>query len=229
MSKICYVEGCGRKTLARGVCNKHYKHLYRHGKIIERTIYDKNEIIMYNNFAEVKLYNKQGKYIASTLIDLEDVEKIKDYKWHLNDNGYVRSRELNEYLHRYIMNPSDDNDVDHIYQDTLDNRKMNLRECKHYENNRNVVKSNSNTGIKGVYYEKRTNKFYSSINSKGFKYTSAQYDNLEDALECREIMELYLHKEYSAKYEYLRGKYGDIDCEKFNSVVKSVSEYNMKG
>lgn len=229
MKSICYVDNCDSKVLAKGVCSRHYKHLYRHGKILERTIYDKNEIVIFESFAEMKLYNKDGIYVTSTLIDIEDVEKVSKYKWHLNDNGYVRNKILNEYIHRFIMKPKNDKDIDHINGDTLDNRKFNLRECFHYENNRNTNKTNSNTGIKGVYYDERTNKYYSTVNSQGSRYVSAYYGNIGEALECREIMELYLHKEYSPKYKYLTIKHGDINDDKFNSVVSSKNEYRTKG
>lgn len=226
--KICSIDSCHNNIFAKGMCNKHYKQMYRYGKILERTIYDKNEIIKYDDYAEMKLYDKYGSYTASTIIDIDDVEIVSKYKWYLNSNGYIRCTELNEYLHRFVLNAKSE-DVDHIYHDPLDNRKNNLRECNHYENNRNSNKTNSNIGIKGVYYIEKFNKFYASINSEGVKYTSKYYEGIADAINSREIMELYLHKEFSPKYNYLLNKHGNIDYEIFENIVTYRSNYNMKG
>lgn len=228
-SKTCTFEGCKGKTFAKTLCAKHYKQKYRHGEIF-RTIYDKNNIIRHNDYAEMKLYNINGDYIGSTIIDLDDVEKVQKYKWHLNSNGYVRSSALNSYLHRYIMDCNDLNyDVDHIFHDSLDNRKSMLRVCRHFENNRNSDKVNSNTGIRGVYYHEGHDRYYASINSKGIKYNSKRTLSIVEAIEYREIMELYLHGEYSPKYSYLIDKYGNITSDKFEKCVSSTSTYNMKG
>lgn len=229
MTTLCEVDGCNNGILAKKLCVKHYKQMNRYGKILSRTIYDENKIIKYADYAdyaEMELYDKNGEIIATTLIDLEDVESVGLHKWYLTDNGYVRCRKLNTYLHRFVMNPELE-DVDHIYHNKLDNRKKNLRECLHLQNNRNTSKSNSNTGIKGVYLHSKHNKYYSSVNSEGVKHNSAFYEDISDAIRCRDIMELYLHKEYSSRYDYLVVKYEDISHEEFKDVVSSSSKYDM--
>ncbi|NFT30668.1 hypothetical protein FDF40_04150 [Clostridium sporogenes] len=223
--KVCKVENCYLKILASNLCTRHYKQKYRNGETVNRTIYDKNEIILHSQYAEIKMFDKYGKYGASTIIDIEDVDKVKKYKWHLNDNGYVRSRSINTYIHRFLLNAVLD-DVDHINHDTLDNRKGNLRECSHSDNNKNSVKVNSNTGIRGVYYSKNNNKYYSSIHSNGKRYATEFCETLSEALNYREIMELYLHKEYSPKYDYLLSKYGEINEEEFLNIAKYISNYS---
>lgn len=42
MDKRCIIENCNNNVLAKGFCSKHYKQMYRHGKILSRTIYEKN-------------------------------------------------------------------------------------------------------------------------------------------------------------------------------------------
>ena len=44
-------------------CKKHYLQMYRHGKILNRTIYDPNDITLYENFAEIHLYDKNGNKV----------------------------------------------------------------------------------------------------------------------------------------------------------------------
>lgn len=224
----CTFEGCEDKVFTKSLCTRHYKQEYRHGKIF-RTIYDKNDILIHENYAELKLYNVKGENVGVSKIDLEDIEKVQQYKWHLNSNGYVRSRVSTQYLHRYIMACNSKDDVDHINHDKLDNRKCNLRICKHHENNSNTDVRNSSTSIKGVYYHSKHDKYYASINSKGVKYTSKYYHNISDAILCREIMELYLHGKYSPKYDYLINKYNVISKERFDECVAYTSKYSKKG
>ena len=83
--RTCKVEGCNNKHHAKGYCKKHYLQMKRHGQILDRTIYDPNEIIEHEDYAEIILYDKQGKETARALIDLDDVDKVKDYKWGLTD------------------------------------------------------------------------------------------------------------------------------------------------
>ena len=69
----------GRKYNNEFYCGRHYRQLLKYGKI-KRTRQDLNEIILYNDHAEIILYNKNQKEIARATIDLDDIEKIKDYR-----------------------------------------------------------------------------------------------------------------------------------------------------
>lgn len=227
-TRRCVANHCGEKVFSQLLCSKHHKQYYRHGDLIGRTIYDANEITIYEDYAEMKLYNKQGAFVASTLIDLEDIASVKKYKWHLNDNGYVRNKVINDYLHRYILNAKI-GDVDHKNSNPLDNRKSNLRECTHADNNKNTKSINSKSGLKGVYFHKAMKKWYSTIGSDNVSYTSLFFENMEDANESREKMELFLYEEFSSRYSYLQDKYGVVTIETFNELVGYTNVLNKKG
>jgi hypothetical protein len=97
------------------------------------------------------------------LIDDEDWEKIKNYKWYTNSKKYIFGRiDKNhklKFLHRVIMNASKKQYIDHINGNKNDNRKLNLRLCNNSQNLRNRGKQKNNTsGYKGVYWHK--NKTY---------------------------------------------------------------------
>ena len=147
--RICSVEGCNNKHLAKGYCTKHYQQIKKYGEIISvgRTKYDPNEIVMYEGYAEMILYNSRGIEVARTLIDIEDIEKVSQYKWCLDNKGYVTTNKINDkkvLLHRFIMNiwknefDWDSNVIDHINRNPLDNRKENLRIVSQRENNNNL-------------------------------------------------------------------------------------------
>lgn len=189
--KICKVEGCNEKHHAKGYCNKHYAQIQRHGKILDRTVYNQNEIIIYEDYAEMILYDKDNKEIARTLIDLDDVDRVKQYKWRLNDNNYVIRDDMR--LHRFIMNCPNDKVVDHINHNRLDNRKSNLRICTQRENIMNRSKTSRNTsGYTGVMWDKSRNKWVARIQNKHLGY----FNNKEDAIKVRQEAEIKYFGEY---------------------------------
>lgn len=192
--KVCSVEGCNNKHHAKGYCDKHYKQVRRNGKILKRTIFDLNEIIIYDTYAEIVLYDKDCNEIARALIDVEDVEKVKNIKW-CYDGRYVRSQHF--FLHRFIMCPSDDLVVDHINHNPLDNRKCNLRICTQQENSFNKKKMSNNTsGVIGVLWRKDINKWIAQIRINGKYIYLGCFDTLEQAIEVRKKAEIEYFGEY---------------------------------
>jgi hypothetical protein len=101
-----------------------------------------------------------GKF--SAIIDEEDWDKVKDYKWRIDKPstrprygpyviGYNKELKKEAKLHRLIMDAPKGILVDHINRDGLDNRRSNLRLCTPSENQSNRVHNYSNkAGLKGV-------------------------------------------------------------------------------
>lgn len=89
-------------------------------------------------------------------IDLDDIEKVKNIRWTLNE-GYAYNSRLGA-MHRYILNLNRNHNnhtdyVDHINRDKLDNRKLNLRITDNSGNQKNKgIQSNNTSGISGVTY-----------------------------------------------------------------------------
>ena len=193
--KKCSVDGCNGKYLAKGYCGKHYAQIKRNGRILERTHKDLNEIIEYEYHAEVVIYNKQHKEIARALIDLDDLDKVKDLKWHLN-HGYVRNNEIGS-LHRLVMDCPENMVIDHINHNPLDNRKSNLRICTQQQNLMNLSKNSNNTsGVTGVSWSKVKNKWMSIIVINRKTIFLGYFNNKEDAIEARKQAEIDYFGEY---------------------------------
>ena len=200
---MCKVEGCTNdKILAKGLCNKHYKQLYRHGKII-KTIYEPNDIVCYETYAEVIIRNKQGEECARSLIDLEDVDLVSKYKWCANSHGYVLCRETNMFLHKLVMNDiNNDRTIDHINRNRLDNRKSNLRYATPQQNCMNKSKQSNNTsGYPGVSWRKDRNKWRAFITVDRKQIALGLYENKEDAITARKAAEEKYFGEFAPKFD----------------------------
>ena len=144
----------------------------------------------------MKLYDKYGNEKAITLIDIEDIPLISQYKWCYKE-GYVmtgHTRDNNrKILHRFIMNAPKDKIIDHIDQDTLNNRKSNLRVCTIAENNRNTSKTI------GVYQRKdsASNAWRAMIMINRKTIQLGKFNTKEDALKARRDAELKYFGEFA--------------------------------
>ena len=70
--------------------------------------------------------------IRTAIVDAEDYDKVRRYKWHQGPGGHVKASRrvgvnvVTIYLHRLILGDVDGN-ISHLNSDPLDNRKSNLR------------------------------------------------------------------------------------------------------
>ena len=200
------------------LCRKHRLQYNRNGYFQKRTIYDPNEIILFNDHAEMLLYDLVGNVVAITLIDLDDVDKVKKYKWHLSDTGYVITciDGINLRLHKYIIGDYEnykghdyDNMTDHKDRNKLNNQKDNLRKVTDSQNkqNRDLLKSNS-TGRTGLQYIKKEDRRRISLYHNGIKINTS-FKTREKAEYVLDLYELY-YKPYCPTYNILKQKYINI-------------------
>ena len=124
------------------------------------------------------IYTKNGDQI---LIDDEDYERLCEFSWYIDDNGYARTdirhnrKRKHQYMHRLIMNVTDSKvHVDHINHDRADNRQCNLRLASQSENARNRgTQKNSQSGVKGLSYLIRGNSWQAQIMLNGINHTKS--------------------------------------------------------
>jgi hypothetical protein len=186
--KTCKVKGCGGKVHARGYCHKHWQQLYRSGKVLERTRYDKAVIKIDGVAAHIMIHDKRENPYEETIIDVEDVPKVENFKWHIQSKGYVSSKKAG-LLHRLIIGAEPAQLVDHINRNKLDNRKANLRIASRSENVRNSkIPITNTTGTKGVCFHRGTRKWEAFINKDG-KCIRKLFENIEDAIKFRKELE----------------------------------------
>ena len=170
-------------------CRKHYLQLYRYGGT-KYTIYDKNEYVIKEDYAEITLKNKNGDISGIVLIDKEDIERCKKYKWHIKKsrNTDYAITTINEseklFLHRYLLEYTGKQDIDHINHDGLDNRKDNLRIISHSYNL--INQHNEDNGI----FKVKSGRYRVTINKDGKSYYIGTYDTFDKAKEIRKAAEL---------------------------------------
>ena len=132
-----------------------------------------NKYIMYP-ITSILVITSKKHGIYYILFDTEDYDKIKHFHWNVekdvNGKFYIRNSSSNLKIHRLIMETPRDLVVDHLNHNTLDNRKVNLKNCTTAENNQNVnlvnKYPNKTTGEYGLCYREVKYK----IGNKIYKY-----------------------------------------------------------
>ena len=163
------------------------------------------------------------------VVDLEDLEKIRQYKWQNTQDGYIQAHDFDKKrttirLNRLIMNVHKkdwlNTQVDHINHDPRDNRKCNLRVATASENGRN---KNS----KGFNFHKATGRWNARITKDGERINLGLYDTEEEALNAVNKFRQELNDDFSyQKSMELAEKNGCIDFDKYNFNKKQEEEKN---
>lgn len=119
-----------------------------------------NEYIEHKDYYELHIVNTRNIEVFSK-IDKEDYCKISNHKWTLSiHNNDIRIIANEERLKRialscFIMgNENQEYVIDHINQDPLDNRKINLRVASRAINSINAKPREGKYEIRGVYKRK---------------------------------------------------------------------------
>lgn len=187
------------------LCKRHSSQYYEMGKLYDRTKFDPNEIVKYDDYAEVVLYDKQHNETKRSRIDIEDIELVSKYKWNYSNHGYCYNNKNGIFLHNLILNryPSKETTVDHINRDRLDNRKSNLRVVSYNLNGFNKGKQSNNTsGYVGVSWDKRKRKWEASIKVDRKKRFLGYFDDINNAVVIRHQAELeYFGELRDSKYD----------------------------
>lgn len=136
------------------------------------------------------------------LIDSEDYELVKKYIWHVDANGYVISSRGNDgkamKLHWLVMGvvdkTKDEVEIDHIYHDLTDNRKLMLRHATRSDNcaNRRLEHLNK-SGVIGVY-QHADGGWCAQISHNGVREYLGYYQNFDCAVAARKSAEQKYYK-----------------------------------
>ena len=155
--------------------------------------------------ALVRFANTDGMLIGLTqgqvaIVDAEDYQWLIAYKWRaqydkdINNFYAVRDTPCDKNgkrkfirMHREIMAANKHDHVDHGSHETLDNRKTNLKLVTGRGNMMNkLLYKNSTSGVCGVSWNKRDNKWVAYIRVEGRMLHLGSYSNRDEAIAARQ-------------------------------------------
>ena len=118
-----------------------------------------------------------------TLVDDTDYEWLSQFKWYAQKNGrtfYARRRagKIKIDMHRYILYPPENKEVDHIDGNGLNNQKENLRVVTRRENLQNRHHKKTSVFV-GVSWCKEMKKWHAQIyvcKTKNLGYFNTQLE-----------------------------------------------------
>lgn len=153
----------------------------------------RNEIeLLPGGLARVQLTQGQA-----CLIDLADLPLVARYRWHAiccrrrklwyaSTAVYDRGKQLRFQMHQLIAGTIGKGHlalVDHKNGDPLDNRRCNLREATHGQNNANRA-AYSTSGFKGVYRSRNGRRWVARIRHEKHRRHLGVYDTPEAAADA---------------------------------------------
>lgn len=112
---------------------------------------------------------------------------------HLRIQLYKDKKANSFYIHRlvalaFIPNPENKAQVDHIDNNPTNNNLTNLRWATSQENLRNSqIASNNTSGVKGVSWYNREQKWVSKIYINGVRFNLGYYNTIEEATIARQL------------------------------------------
>lgn len=206
-NRVCSV--CGDNTglhRYKGVdyCKRHYLQMYRHGKILESTIYDKNDYEFDGDKVYIVLKDKNQNIKCKAIIDKDDYDKVGKYKWYEVD-GYCVTKGIDKNNAIDIGNVIFDNYevmYDHRDKNRLNNTKINLREVTAQQNAMNMGKKYNNTsGVTGVQLQTTKKKWTAVMTYKYETLWGGVHESFDEAVLSRAKMEVSHFHEYSPNYK----------------------------
>jgi hypothetical protein len=170
-------------------------------------IKDKIQKVKQNENDQYKLKSITRNENNQAIITVNDLECVVDddkwhelsqIKWNKEKSGYINSY-INKtmiLMHRYLLNPSKNEIVDHINNIRHDNRISNLRIVSPSINAHNKVKKqNCSSKYTGVSFNKKSKKWISYINFNSKQIRIGEFNIELDAAKAYNKKAIELYKE----------------------------------
>lgn len=146
-----------------------------------------------DDYEKVKGFVYHGKRSRGTIYAVRDIYVVKD--------GKTVRRGV--YLHWDILHkPARGRVIDHVNQNGLDNRKINLRDCSKIENEHNQRPGKRNkSGYAGVFFREVQQIWDVSIGVKGKRIYLGHFpaSRKNEAVACRLAAEAKYYGDYAPK------------------------------
>lgn len=145
------------------------------------------------------------------IIDSKDFENVSSFKWYINNGGYVANdSKPRKLLHRFLLNPPKNMQIDHINSKRFDCRRSNMRVVTTQDNSLNKNYRGTKSGFKGVYWDKSKKSWLASIQFRNKQIHLGRFKNPLNAFLVRIKKEIELF-----------GKFSNLtEIEKFKNLIK---------
>lgn len=196
----CEVKGCINTHLAKGYCSRHYQRV-KNGWPLDQSMREPRPAMIEGDIAKIPLgvSAKDGYAIVD-----KEFAWLDRYQWSLKRSvkskttyayGWVDGKQI--FMHRIILSPPLDKQVDHKDRNGLNNTKSNLRIATQFDNMRNIVKprSGKHSPYRGV--TKTKNLWASSILSDGVRYYGGTFSTPEEAAKKYNELAIKYHGEFA--------------------------------
>lgn len=194
--KVCVI--CGKdkrvhKDLKYNdyLCRTHANQYSKYGQFFKENIRFENEYEIKEDYVEIILRSVDMVELGRAIIDLEDLDNVLKYKWHMTPQGYAMNCQHNMALHQLIIGKVDNKIIDHKDRNRLNCRKYNLRHTDYTTNGINKGKQSNNTsGHVGVSWDNYHNRWEANIKIDRKKKFIGYFKELEDAVNARKEAEV---------------------------------------
>lgn len=155
----------------------------------------------------IPLRRKDGTVKAYALVDADDYERVRGFRWYQAAIGYCVAAAAKgrgapkAYLHRVILGltPGDGLEVDHINRNRLDCRRSNLRRVTRGQNAQNVPGYHKTaekwSRHRGVSWHRQVGKWEAYASLHRVKHRAGLFDDEDEAAEAARALraELMTH------------------------------------
>ena len=150
--------------------------------------------------------NQDGVAVIKTakneefLVDDNKYHDLIKYSWCNDGKGYAKAKinGRDMYIHRFLMNATKNVIIDHINNNSYDNRMSNLRNSNKSLNNHNSSKKkNATSDFYGVSYDKNRSKYTATVSKNGKCYNLGRFATEEEAAKVRDKKAIELYGKYA--------------------------------
>lgn len=149
----------------------------------------KRRVRVEGDLAYIDCIDDSGQLIATAVIDAVDAPLVERFQWSARrrKDGAVVFEAFTS-LYRLVCPVPAKMQVDHKDNDTLNNRRTNLRAVTHSQNqqNRRGAQRNSTTGVRGVSWNKTARKYQARVWVNGQQIQVGMFTDLDAAREATE-------------------------------------------